>query len=430
MSKINIHFDNKDYLVDESSFSSATTELSQHLSTTMSGSGAVIKLGGNSYNVDSVKLSTATNEFVSHLGTVSGSGYKVTVGGVEYGINSAKMQNAVAKLNAVLGNLNSGGGGSGDEPIAVAAGLYETGSNYAVLKKSWDELLADRTISVKNGAATSQASYNGNASSDALAGDLCFPNDGSVTEVGSHSFKYCSKLTGVCIPSKITSIGENAFQYDGALAHVILSEGLVSIGADAFYSCAITELTIPDSVTSIGSTAFGQCQLLERAVIGDGVTALSSNLFMSCKALNEIVINYENITDIGQGAFSYCTSITSVGLVGSGAMVEIPNTITHLNSTFKECWNLEYVELPNSITCIGRTAFYNCDITTITIPASVTEIGREAFGNCTHLTSITYEGTTEQWNAISKYQDSSQVLNWNYKVPATEVVCSDGSVAL
>ena len=317
-----------------------------------------------------------------------------------------------------------------DGSVKLIAGLYETGSNYTVLLKSWDELLADGTVSIENGAAKSQATYNGNASSDALAGDLYFPNDGSVTEIKDNGFKQCQKLTGVYIPSKITSLGNAAFLGAFALEHIILPEGLVSIGEDAFASCASTEIIIPDSVTNLGSGAFRGCAKLEKAVVGAGITSIASQLFINCKALKDIVINYDNITSIGNGAFSGCESITSVGPVGSGATVEIPDSVTALSNTFKECHNLTNVELPNSITSIGSSTFYNCSFTTITIPASVTEIGQEAFALCTNLTSIVYEGTMEQWNAISKYQSSSGVMDWNYRVSVTEVVCSDGIVTL
>lgn len=106
MAKINIIFNDKNYSIEESSFADAAAKLQQHLSTTMSGSGSVINLGGVSYNVDSTKLSTATNAFVSHLGTIAGNGHKVVVGGVEYGVGSDKISGAILELEAVLGNLN------------------------------------------------------------------------------------------------------------------------------------------------------------------------------------------------------------------------------------------------------------------------------------------------------------------------------------
>lgn len=58
------------------------------------------------------------------------------------------------------------------------------------------------------------------------------------------------------------------------------------------------------------------------------------------------------------------------------------------------------------------------------LPDGVTSIGDYAFSNCSSLTSITFAGTVEQWNAITLG------TRWNYNAPATEVVCSDGTVAL
>ncbi len=68
---------------------------------------------------------------------------------------------------------------------------------------------------------------------------------------------------------------------------------------------------------------------------------------------------------------------------------------------------------------VGCTA-----LTNITISNSVTSIGNRAFFNCSSLASITFEGTVEQWKAITLGDE------WNYNVPATEVICSDDVVAL
>lgn len=70
-------------------------------------------------------------------------------------------------------------------------------------------------------------------------------------------------------------------------------------------------------------------------------------------------------------------------------------------------------------------AFAYCSsLSTITIPASMTSIGPESFRNCTSLTTINYEGTMEQWNAIELGK------GWKNGIPATEVICSDGTVPL
>jgi hypothetical protein len=51
-------------------------------------------------------------------------------------------------------------------------------------------------------------------------------------------------------------------------------------------------------------------------------------------------------------------------------------------------------------------------------------IDKSAFIRCRGLTSISFGGTIAEWNSITKRS------YWNSYVPATEVVCSDGTVAL
>ena len=119
MAKNKVIFDDTNYSVDEESLATATVELQSHLSTVMNGSGAKIRLGGIDYNIDSTKLSNATNTFVNHLGTVPGSGLNVIVGGVKYSVDSAKMTNAFAEIHAVLGGLHSDDDSSNEDVDAI-----------------------------------------------------------------------------------------------------------------------------------------------------------------------------------------------------------------------------------------------------------------------------------------------------------------------
>ena len=128
MAKINIAFNDANYSVNESALSEAAAELRQHLSTTMSGSGATVTLGGVSYSIDSTKLSSATSEFVSHLRTIAGSGSKVVVGGVEYPFDIMQVQDAVSDLETVLGNLHNP-----DEVVDIVIVLDEAKLDYSVL---------------------------------------------------------------------------------------------------------------------------------------------------------------------------------------------------------------------------------------------------------------------------------------------------------
>ena len=105
------------------------------------------------------------------------------------------------------------------------------------------------------------------------------------------------------------------------------------------------------------------------------------------------VIVCEGITNISQKAFRYATSLTEI-------------------------------TIPASVGNIGKSAFSYCsNLTTITIPTTVISIGASAFGSCTSLTEITYNGTTAQWDSITK----GKLLEYNKSVI---VHCTDGDITL
>lgn len=83
---------------------------------------------------------------------------------------------------------------------------------------------------------------------------------------------------------------------------------------------------------------------------------------------------------IGNGAFFWCESLTSIN---------IPNSVTTIgNGAFSRCSSLISINIPNSVTTIGRGAFYICkSLTSINIPDSVTTIGRSAFWGCDNISS-------------------------------------------
>ena len=152
----------------------------------------------------------------------------------------------------------------------------------------------------------------------------------------------------------------------------------------------ITSITIPEkitynsteySVTSIGDYAFQYCNSLTSISIPNSVTEIGSYAFSNCSSLTSISIP-NSVTSIGSYAFSNCSSLTSI---------TIPNSVTSIGSyAFQYCNSLTSITIPNSVTSIGESAFYNCEaLTSITIGNSVTSIGSYAFEDCSSLTSIT-----------------------------------------
>lgn len=240
----------------------------------------------------------------------------------------------------------------------------------------------------------------------------------SVTTIGDEAFSYCTGLTSVTIPDSVTSIGARTFSYCTGLTSVTIGNGVTYIGSQSFYGCTgLTSITIPDSVTSIGGGAFDNTLWYDDQPDGLVYAGKVAYTYKGTMPSNTSIVLEEGTLGIADYAFEGCTGLTSI---------TIPDSVTSIGSSaFLGCTGLTSVTIGGSVTSIGSTAFYGCKgLTSITIPNSVTSIDSYAFFYCTGLTSIKFNGTIEQWNAISKGS------YWKYSVPATQVICTDGTISI
>lgn len=228
------------------------------------------------------------------------------------------------------------------------------------------------------------------------------------------------------------------------IPYTIAGHTVIGINSNAFENnTGLISITIPDSVTSIGLRAFEDCTRLTSVVIGEGVTSVGGGAFRNCTGLTEIDWNAVSVTDCSYTAFN------NAGTAGDGIAVTFGESVQKIpadafcdcsgltsvtmgtgvtsigDRAFSGCTGLTSVTIGDGVTSIGSDAFHDCDgLTSIIISDSVTNIGNSAFLGCTGLTSVTFEGTVDEWNAISKGGV------WNYNCPFTEVVCSDGIVSV
>ena len=237
----------------------------------------------------------------------------------------------------------------------------------------------------------------------------------SVTSIGDCAFSLCDSLTSITIPDSVEQIGTNPFTVCSALKSISVSpehpyfatiDGVLFRKADKAlisYPAGISSstYTIPQGITAIGDSAFYYCDSLTSVSIPDSVTSIGDNAFYFCESLTSVTIP-DSVTAIGDSAFSYCDSLTSVSIpdsvtaIGDEAFyscssltsVNIPDSVTSIGDrAFSYCVSLTSVSIPDSVTAIGNRAFYYCDsLTSVSIPNSVTSIGDYAFGDCSNLT--------------------------------------------
>lgn len=224
----------------------------------------------------------------------------------------------------------------------------------------------------------------------------------NVKTLGDKAFYTCDALERVEIPSTVTDIGEKTFYSCPALKEAIIRAGTVKAGT--FYNCrALTTLIISDNATldasftarnayaygtletvkigkgEIGDGAFSKCTNLTTVELGDGVTQIGTNAFIRCTQISSITIG-SRVSSIGKNAFNGCTALTNAN-IGSGAIGA---------NAFQDCSRLANVTLGDGVTSIGANAFLRCEaLTSMNIGSSVKTIESCAFSGCSALEEVT-----------------------------------------
>ena len=130
----------------------------------------------------------------------------------------------------------------------------------------------------------------------------------------------------------------------------------------------------------IGEDAFSYCSSLTSVIISSSVTTIGEDAFSFCSSLTSVKIP-SSVTTIGGSAFERCSSLTSVN---------IPSSVTEIREyAFGGCSSLTSVNIPSSVKIIGGCSFSGCSsLTSVNIPSSVIEIEWRAFEGCGSLTSV------------------------------------------
>jgi len=243
-------------------------------------------------------------------------------------------------------------------------------------------------------------------------------SDSPMITIGRGAFAGCSNITSITIPNSVINIEDQSFAGCTSLATINVDTNNTNYSSEhgVLYNKNKTTLvaypggktgafTIPDNVTSIGEWAFSNCTNLTNITIPDNVTNIGEWAFGFCSGLTSVTIK-NGVTRIEGWAFFGCSGLTNI---------IIPDSVTSIgDQAFRNCTSLASITIPDSVTSIGGAAFYDTtwfdnqpnglvyagkvayeykgDMpanTRITLLDGTKEITDAAFFNCTNLTSIT-----------------------------------------
>ena len=125
---------------------------------------------------------------------------------------------------------------------------------------------------------------------------------------------------------------------------------------------SIEEVVIGNEVTSIGNEAFSACSSLTSVAIGSGVTSIGNHAFYFCSGLTSVTIG-NGVTSIGNYAFYGCSGLQKVivpdiaawcginfGNFGSNPLYYAHHIYSDENTEIKD------LVIPDGVTSIGVVA--------------------------------------------------------------------------
>jgi len=179
------------------------------------------------------------------------------------------------------------------------------------------------------------------------------------------------------------------------------TSGSPAVATITGYTGAGGAITIPSTLGGyatrfIGESAFSWCTSLTSVTIPSSVTSIGNRAFAACSSLTAINVDEGNANYASVNGVLYNKAMTALILCPSGkaGAFTIPNSVTSIGDyAFYDCASLTSVIIGSGVTSIGAGAFYGCtSLTSVIIGSGVTSIGDYAFYDCASLTSIGFLG--------------------------------------
>ena len=225
-----------------------------------------------------------------------------------------------------------------------------------------------KTVTIGDNAVIGKNAFAGAAGLETV-------NLGANAQIGYMAFYNNCSLANIDL-SKVTTIDDYAFS--GDVYYICLDDSMTvgAIDSDGFYRYTYHGPQIPkadlSSATKIGAYAFAYCREMTDVVLGDQITEIPEYAFAGCMSL--VNINLDHVTSVGDNAFIENKALANVDLSAAETIGEY---------AFVYCDELAQIKLGEAVTDIGEGAFSYCKKLTTA----------SGLGNCDNLDSYAFAYT-------------------------------------
>src|SRR5665213_803970 len=225
------------------------------------------------------------------------------------------------------------------------------------------------------------------------------------------------------------------------LSRSLILTCLLSAALPAAVQAQFNYTTTNGAITITGYTGSGGAVIIPATINGLPVTSIGDEAFNGGYLMTSVTIP-NSVTNIGQAAFNYCSSLTVIAVDTNNLVYSSVNgVLCDKNQTtlveFPGGRGGSYT-IPDSITNIGDYAFKEVALTNVTIPDSITSIGYLAFEGYSSLTVIKVSSNNLFYSSVNgELFDKSQTtliqypggLGGSYTVPNSVTSIEDWSFA-
>lgn len=207
-------------------------------------------------------------------------------------------------------------------------------------------------------------------------------------ELGEGVFSFCTRLKSVTLPATLEEIPDHSFEGCCLLRDIELPSTLMSVGDYSFARTGLYAVTLPVG-TNIGSGAFAYCSELGSVVIPEGIGEIGAYAFAYCDKLGSLELP-EGIETLEKGREFAYSGLDEISL---------PSTLKRVGSSFSGCSKLQEVTLPAGIEQLSGTFEYCESLERVTFDKGDAEVVEDlpelildsgTFSGCTSLREVSF----------------------------------------